>query len=86
MQASVWIALKLKHTKQLHGHASLQDKHFPLDCYTTLTQLLFLFNDKAATPAMIKHGINVLKSDTESGQIPVMTFDAPLFALAKFVQ
>ena len=61
----------------------------PLDACTTLTQLLPLFYDKAATPAMIKHGINVLRSATEflnPGQIPVMAFNAPLFALAKFVQ
>jgi len=68
-------------------HASLQD--VPLDAHTTLKQLLPLFYDKAATPAMIKRGINVLRSATEflnPGQIPVMEFDAPLFALAKFVQ
>ena len=38
---------------------------------------------------MIKHGVNVLRWATEylnPGQIPVMTFDAPLFALAKFIQ
>ena len=38
---------------------------------------------------MIKHGITVLQRATEflnPGQIPVMAFDAPLFALAKFVQ
>ena len=38
---------------------------------------------------MIKHGITVLQCATEflnPGQIPVMAFDAPLFALAKFVQ
>ena len=38
---------------------------------------------------MIKHGVNVLRWATEylnPGQIPVMTFDTPLFALAKFIQ
>ena len=38
---------------------------------------------------MIKLGINVLQSATEflnAGQNQVMAFDAPLFALAKFVQ
>ena len=38
---------------------------------------------------MVKHGMDVLQSITahlNSGQIPVMTFDQPLFALAKFVQ
>ena len=58
------------------------------DLYTTLTQLLPLFYDKAATAGMIKHGMNVLNWATEflnPGQIPVMAFDAPLFA-AKFIQ
>lgn len=56
---------------------------------TTLTQLLPLFYEKAATAAMIRHGMTVLRSATEflhPGQIPVMAFDAPLFALAKSVQ
>ena len=38
---------------------------------------------------MNKHGITVLQCATEflnPGQIPVVAFDAPLFALAKFVQ
>jgi len=38
---------------------------------------------------MIKHGINVLQLVTEFlnvDQTPVMAFDAPLFALVKFVQ
>ena len=57
--------------------------------HNTLTQLLPLFYEKAATAAMVKHGMIVLCWDTEflnPGQMPVMAFDAPLFALAKFVQ
>ena len=49
--------------------------------------LLPLFYEKAATPAMIKHGMDVLRQVTEylnPGQIPVTTFDQ-LFALSKFV-
>jgi len=59
------------------------------EVHPALTQLLPLFYEKAATAAMIKHGMTVLYSATEflnPGQIPVMTFDAPLFALAKFIQ
>ena len=68
-------------------HASFQDAS--ADSHITLTQMLPLFYEKAATAAMIKHGINVLRWATEflnPGQIPVMAFDAPLFALAKFIQ
>ena len=68
-------------------HASLQN--VSSDLHTTLTQLLPLFCHKAAMAAMIKHGINVLSWATEflnPGQIPVMAFDTPLFALAKFIQ
>ena len=68
-------------------HASLQDKSENLPA--SLTQLLPLLDEKAATAAMIKHGINMLQRATEflnPDQIPVMAFDAPLFALAKFVQ
>ena len=51
--------------------------------------LLPLFYEKAATMAMIKHGKDIQKNITEyinPGQIPVMAFDQPLFALAKFSQ
>ena len=68
-------------------HASMQN--LPSGACTTLTQLLPLFYDKAAIAAMIKHGIDVLRKATQflnPGQTPVMAFDAPLFALAKFVQ
>ena len=54
--------MKLKHTK-LSYHTSLQD--VSLDVHAALTQPLPLFYDKAAAPAMIKHGINALKSATE---------------------
>ena len=47
------------------------------------------FYEKSATPAMVKHGMDVQKQAIEylnPGQIPVTIFDQPLFALAKFVQ
>ena len=40
-------------------HASFQD--VPADSHITFTQMLLLFYEKAATVAMIKHGINVLR-------------------------
>ena len=51
--------------------------------------LLPLFYEKAATPAMIKHGMDVQRLAIEHinpGQIPITTFDQSLFALAKLVQ
>ena len=54
-----------------------------------LCALLPLFYEKAATPAMIKHGMDVQREAIQylnPGQIPVTTFDQPLFALAKLVQ
>ena len=68
-------------------HASMLDVSAELP--TTLTQLFPLFYEKAAMAAMIKHGMNVLCLATEflnPGQIPVVAFDAPLYALAKFTQ
>lgn len=67
-------------------HASMQPsvEDPPAKC-----ALLPLFYEKSATPALIKHGMNVLKQAIEflnPGQIPVTTFDQPLFALAKLVQ
>ena len=51
--------------------------------------LLPLFHEKAATMAMVKHGMEVLKEITtvrNPGQVPVMVVDQPLFALAKYAQ
>ena len=54
-----------------------------------LSALLPLFYEKSATPAMIKHGLDIQRRAIKwinPGQIPVITFDQPLFALAKLVQ
>lgn len=54
-----------------------------------VSALLALFYEKAATPSMIKHGMNVLKQAItflNPSQIPVIALDQPLFALAKMVQ
>ena len=51
--------------------------------------LLPVFYKKASMPAMIKHGMDVLKKVIKflnPAQIPVMAFDQPLFALTKMVQ
>ena len=56
---------------------------------SAINQLLPLFYEKSATAAMIKHGMNVIKKATEflnPGQIPVTTFDHPLYAIAKSIQ
>jgi hypothetical protein len=68
-------------------HASIENAS--KDQHTTLTQLLPLFCEKAATAAMIKHGVSVVHRATDflnPGQIPVIVFDAPLYAVAKFTQ
>ncbi|KAL9982988.1 hypothetical protein ACROYT_G005106 [Oculina patagonica] len=67
-------------------HAS---QELPLHAYEALCALLPLFYEKSATPAMIKHGMNVLRQAFQflnPGQILVATFDQPLFALAKLIQ
>lgn len=53
------------------------------------TALLLLFLESAHTVAMIKHSFCVVKSAVQHlnpGQIPVITFDQPLYALAKQIQ
>ena len=50
-----------------------------------ITALLPLFD----SPAMIKHGMHVIKGITEflnPGQIPVLACDCPIFARAKYIQ
>ena len=52
----------------------------------SIEALLPLFHDKAATPEMIHHGMNLLKKNTEHlnpQQVPAMVVDQPLYDLAK---
>ena len=59
-------------------HASQQP---PIEDPPAVCMLLPLFYEKAATPAMVKHGMNVQRQVIEylnPGQIPVTTFDQPL--------
>lgn len=67
-------------------HAS--DQPNPTDP-SGISALLPLFFEKAATISMIKHGMTIVKRETErlnSGQIPVLAADQPLFTLCKYVQ
>ena len=44
---------------------------------------------KADSPAMIKHGMDIVQNVTSllnPGQIPVMACDCPIFAKAKYIQ
>ena len=54
-----------------------------------ITALLPLFDEKADTPAMVKHGIEIIKKTTHfinPLQVPVMACDCPIFAVAKEIQ
>ena len=54
-----------------------------------IISLLPLFRDGAHSPAMVKHGMNVIQQITvrvNPGQIPVLTVDQPLYAIAKKIQ
>ena len=67
-------------------HASVQTEYA---IHAGTSTLLPLFNEKAATVAMVKHGMSVIQSITAKcnpGQIPAIAVDQPLFALAKYVQ
>ena len=67
-------------------HASLLPSHVDPSSLIALLPLLY---EKAATVAMVKHGMDIQQQITEylnPGQIPVTAFDQPLFTLAKYVQ
>lgn len=69
-------------------HASHED-FASSDLPTTTSCLLPLFQEDAATVAMVKHSldvINKLTGITNPGQTPVVAMDQPLFAIAKNVQ
>ena len=57
-------------------------------CQPSLPCYLF-FYEKADTPAMIRHSMNVIRSVTDflsPGKIPVIACDCPLFSKAKYIQ
>ena len=73
------VSLAAYHAK----HQESQDK------IITPTALLPLFQENAHTVALIKHSMDVVKSAVEHlnrEQTPVLTFDQPLFSLAKQIQ
>ena len=54
-----------------------------------ITTLLSLFYEKEDIPAMIKFGMDVINKVTtflNLGQVPIITVDQPMFALAKVIQ
>lgn len=54
-----------------------------------ISSLLPLFHEQAKSAAMIKHGMNIIKQAVEhlnTGQIPVIAVDQPLYSLAKYIQ
>jgi hypothetical protein len=67
----------------------LQESPSPCDNPSCISALLPLFPDQAHSPAMIRHTMNVVKHNVEHlnpGQVTVITFNQPLYALAKQVQ
>ena len=63
--------------------------HQQMNDRPAIAALLPLFCEKADTPAMIINGMDVLREATSflnPGQVPVITLDQPLFALAKAIQ
>ncbi len=64
------------------AHHALQQ--LPPENSPSLCALLPLFSEKSSTPSMIKHGMDVQQqaiAHLNPGQIPVTTFDQPLFAM-----
>ena len=69
------------------GFHTERDKHIKYSLQ--MTTLLPLFKHNANSPAMIRHCLTVVQAAVQKlnpGQIPVITFDQPLYALAKQIQ
>jgi hypothetical protein len=59
------------------------------DSRQVVTSLLPLFRDEAKSVAMIRHSMDVINRAVHilhPGQAPVVTFDQPLYAIAKIIQ
>lgn len=68
-------------------HASQQEVQ---DCpLTTVTAMLPLFRDDSKSVGMIRHSMDVIKRTVQKlnpAQVPVITLDQPLYAIAKRIQ
>lgn len=67
-------------------HASRQSTK---EIMSALTALLPLFPDHLKSVAMIRHSMDVIKKSVQEinpGQVPVITLDQPLYAIAKQIQ
>ena len=67
-------------------HSSAQA---PRNFDVTIKSLLPLFPDDSRPGAMIRHSMDVIKRAVEHlnpGQVPVLTVDQTLFAIAKIIQ
>ena len=54
-----------------------------------ITSILPLFHDDSKSPAMIRHAMDVIKEAVQQvnpDQVPVITVDQPLYAIAKQIQ
>ena len=70
-------------------HSNLQKHEEISNASVTQTSLLPLFYDEAHSIAMIRHAMDVIKRATEilnPGQVPIITVDQPLYAIAKQIQ
>ena len=59
------------------------------DSDVAVTSLLPLFHEQDKSVAMIRHSMDIVKTAVEMlnpGQVPVITFDQSLYALAKQIQ
>ena len=66
-------------------HARLQPEDAVSGSDVALASLLPLFSEEAKSVAMIRHSMDVVKKSVEilnPGQIPIITVDQPLFAVA----
>ncbi len=67
-------------------HASRQPAQ---DCPPAITAMLPLFHDDSKSVGMIRHSMDVIKQAVQElnpSQVPVITLDQPLFAIAKWIQ
>lgn len=59
------------------------------DCLPTITAMLPLFPDDSKSVAMIRHSMDMIKKAVQElnpTQVPVITLDQPLYAIAKLIQ
>ena len=80
---------EIEEPKNIFWAAHHAHRYQKKDIIVSLSALLPLFHENAHSIAMIRHSMDIIRNAVDhinNGQVPVITFDQPLYTIAKQIQ